>query len=89
MKKFLYCAAVVALATACTQEDDFLTAPSSQAQEQGLVLNATLANTDATTKGELYEDNKTYPFFWYAEQVLSELICWVQILVILVPAISL
>ena len=20
------------------------------------------------TKGELYEDNKTYPFFWYAEQ---------------------
>lgn len=68
MKKFLYCAAVVALATACTQEDDFLTAPSSQAQEQGLVLNATLANTDATTKGELYEDNKTYPFFWYAEQ---------------------
>lgn len=68
MKKFLYCAAVVALATACTQEDDFLTVPSSQAQEQGLVLNATLANTDATTKGELYEDNKTYPFFWYAEQ---------------------
>lgn len=69
MKKFLYCAAVVALATACTQEDDLLNnAPSSQAQGQGLTFEATLANNNVGTKGELYEDNKTYPFFWYAEQ---------------------
>lgn len=69
MKKFLYCAAVVALAAACTQEDDLLNnAPSSQAQGQGLTFEATLANNNVGTKGELYEDNKTYPFFWYAEQ---------------------
>lgn len=68
MKKFLYCAAVVALAAACTQEDDLLQAPSSQAQGQGLTFEATLANNNVGTKGELYEDNKTYPFFWYAEQ---------------------
>ena len=68
MKKFLYCAAVVALAAACTQEDDLLQAPSSQAQGQGLAFDVTLANNSVGTKGELYEDNKTYPFFWYAEQ---------------------
>lgn len=69
MKKFLYCAAVVALAAACTQEDDLLNnAPSSQAQGQGLSFNVTLADNNIETKGELYEDEGTYPFFWYAEQ---------------------
>lgn len=51
MKKFLYCAAVVALAAACTQEDDLLNnAPSSQAQGQGLTFEATLANNNVGTK---------------------------------------
>lgn len=69
MKKFLYCAAVVALATACTQDDELANIPSSQAQGQGLTFDVTLAgNNTVNTRGELYEDNKTYPFFWYAEQ---------------------
>lgn len=69
MKKFLYCAAVVALATACTQDDELANIPSSQVQGQGLTFNVTLAdNNTVNTRGELFEENKTYPFFWYAEQ---------------------
>ena len=68
MKKLLYCAAVVALATACTNEDDFAVNPSSQAQGQGLTFNVSLAGNNVQTKGELYEQDGVYPFFWYAEQ---------------------
>lgn len=68
MKKLLYCAVVVALATACTNEDDFAVNPSSQGQGQGLTFNVTLAENNVQTKGELKEENGKYPFFWYAEQ---------------------
>ena len=67
MKKILFCAAVVALATACTEDEFGGSQISSQAQ-QGLYFDASLAD-GATTRGELYKDeNGTYPFFWYAEQ---------------------
>lgn len=67
MKRILFCAAVVALATACTEDEFGGSQISSQAQ-QGLYFDASLAG-GATTRGELYKDeNGTYPFFWYAEQ---------------------
>lgn len=67
MKKFLYCAAVVALATACTQEDDWAINQEAS-QGQGLTFEVTVPQGDALTKGELYQENGRYPFFWYAEQ---------------------
>lgn len=66
MKKILFCAAVVAMATACTNEDDFLMSQDSSRSE-GLSFDVTLEQ-GATTRGELWkDDNGTYPFFWYAE----------------------
>ena len=67
MKKFLYCAAVVALATACTQEDDWAINQEAS-QGQGLTFEVTVPQGAALTKGELYQENGRYPFFWYAEQ---------------------
>lgn len=67
MKKILFCAAVVALATACT-EDEFGGSQIGSQTKQGLYFEASPAD-GATTRGELYKDeNGTYPFFWYAEQ---------------------
>lgn len=66
MKKLLFCAAVVALATACTNEDDFAM-NQSDSRTQGLTFNVDLAE-GAATRGEIWEnENGTYPFFWYAE----------------------
>lgn len=66
MKKILFCAAVAALATACTNEDD-LVMNQDNSRAQGLTFDVTLAE-GATTRGEIWKDeNGTYPFFWYAE----------------------
>lgn len=66
MKKILFCAAVAALATACTNEDD-LVMNQDNSRVKGLTFDVTLAE-GATTRGELWkDDNGTYPFFWYAE----------------------
>ena len=66
MKKILFCAAVAALATACTNEDDFVI-NQSDSRAQGLIFNVTL-DEGATTKGEISKDeNGKYPFMWYAE----------------------
>lgn len=66
MKKILFCAAVAALATACTNEDDFVI-NQSDSRAQGLIFNVTL-DEGATTKGEIWKDeNGKYPFKWYAE----------------------
>lgn len=66
MKRILFCAAVAALATACTNEDD-LVMNQDNSRTQGLTFDVTLAE-GATTRGEIWKDeNGTYPFFWYAE----------------------
>lgn len=66
MKKILFCAAVVALATACTNEDD-LVINQDNSRVKGLTFDVTLAE-GATTRGEIWKDeNGAYPFFWYAE----------------------
>ena len=66
MKKILFCAAVAALATACTNEDD-LVMNQDNSRVKGLTFDVTLAE-GATTRGELWrDDDGTYPFFWYAE----------------------
>jgi hypothetical protein len=65
MKKILFCAAVVALATACTSEDDLVL--NQGKSDKGLTFDVALAE-NAITRGELWKDeNGTYPFFWYAE----------------------
>lgn len=67
MKRILFCAAVVALATACT-EDELGSSQVNSPVQKGLYFDVSLAE-GPTTKGELYKDeNGTYPFFWYAEQ---------------------
>ena len=67
MKKVLFCAAVVALAAACT-EDELGTSQVNSPVQEGLYFDVSLAE-GATTRGELNRDeNGTYPFFWYAEQ---------------------
>lgn len=66
MKRILFCAAIAALATACTNEDD-LVMNQDNSRAQGLTFDVTLAE-GATTRGEIWKDeNGTYPFFWYAE----------------------
>lgn len=66
MKKILFCAAVAALAAACTSEEDLVL--SQETTAKGLTFDVSLAE-NAVTKGELWKDeNGTYPFFWYAEQ---------------------
>lgn len=66
MKKILFCAAVAALATACTNEDDLVL--NQEKGSKGLTFDVSLAE-NAVTRGELWKDeNGTYPFFWYAEQ---------------------
>lgn len=66
MKKILFCAAVVTLAAACTNEDD-LVMNQDNSRAKGLTFDVTLAE-GVTTRGEISQDeNGKYPFFWYAE----------------------
>lgn len=66
MKRILFCAAVVALATACTNEDD-LAMNQGDSRAQGLTFDVALAE-GTTTRGEISKDeNGKYPFMWYAE----------------------
>lgn len=74
MKRFLFCAGILALAASCTQ-DDFESTSMQQSQLKGISFETAVAKTtnDPTTKGE-YEvttgedGKKEFAFRWYGEQ---------------------
>ena len=66
MKRFLFCAGILALAASCTQ-DEFETASVNGAQDKGITFEVGIAETPQT-KGEYQEESGQHNFFWYAEQ---------------------
>lgn len=69
MKKFMYCACVAALATACTSED--LIQENVATKSKGIVFEATIPAGVIETRGEMTQKNPgsgAWNFFWYAEQ---------------------
>lgn len=73
MKKFMYCACVAALATACTNED-LIQENEAIKSSKGITFEASIANETPATRGEMIvggiseSGNKLWNFFWYAEQ---------------------
>lgn len=73
MKKFLYCACVAALATACSNED-LIQENADVKSTKGITFEASIAAENPLTRGEMTpgginaSGNQTWGFFWYAEQ---------------------
>lgn len=66
MKKILFCTGLLALAASCAN-DELESLSKHNEGTKGITFEATI-DGGSSTRGEITEDNGTYPFFWYAEQ---------------------
>lgn len=71
MKKLIYCACAVALATACTDED---LAFEQVEAKKGITFEAAISQ-DVATRGAYEVENGVGHFFWFAETGPHQCVC--------------